>query len=59
MLAGLGCPSDVAEAILGHVQPGVQAVYNRHGYDAERRDWLTRLAERLEAIAAASPGSAA
>ena len=52
MLAALGCPNEVAEAILGHVQPGVQGVYNRHGYDAERRVWLTRLADRLEAIAA-------
>lgn len=52
MLAALGCPTEVGEAILGHAQPGVQGVYNRHGYDAERRVWLTRLAERLEAIAA-------
>ena len=52
MLAALGCPAEVAEAILGHVLPGVQGVYDRHGYDAERRVWLTRLAERLEALAA-------
>jgi integrase len=51
MLAGLGCPTEVAEAILGHLQPGVKGVYNRHGYDAERRVWLTRLAERLESLA--------
>lgn len=51
MLAALGCPTDIAEVILGHQQPGVQAVYNRHGYDAERRVWLTRLAERLESLA--------
>lgn len=51
MLSAMGCPTDVAEAILGHVQPGVQGVYNRYAYDAERRLWLTRLADRLEAIA--------
>lgn len=43
LLASMGCPSEVAEAILGHQPPGVQAVYNRHGYDTERRLWLTRL----------------
>lgn len=52
MLASLGCPAEVAEAILGHLQPGVAGVYNRHSYDAERRVWLTRLAERLEQLAA-------
>lgn len=48
MLAALGCPNEVGEAILGHVQPGVIGVYNLHSYDAERRQWLTRLAEHLE-----------
>lgn len=51
-LAALGCPADVAEAVLGHIQPGVEGVYNRHGYDAERREWLTRLAECWEQAAA-------
>lgn len=52
MLSALGCPTDVAEAILGHLAPGVQATYNRHNYDAERRVWLTRLSERLESLVA-------
>lgn len=50
MLGALGCPAEVAEAILGHALPGVLGTYNRHGYDAERRAWLTRLAERLEQL---------
>lgn len=50
-LAAMGCPADVAEAVLGHIQPGVEGVYNRHQYDAERRHWLTLLAERWEAAA--------
>ena len=50
MLAGLGCPGDVAESILGHVQPGVAGIYNKYSYDKERRLWLARLADRLEAI---------
>jgi integrase len=53
MLAALECPDDVAEALLGHMQTGVKGVYNRHGYDPQRRVWLTRLAVRLEALAGA------
>jgi integrase len=51
-LAALGCPNDVAEAVLGHIQPGVAGVYNRHSYDQERRHWLTQLAQVWEAAAA-------
>lgn len=51
MLAGMGCPAEVAEAILGHLQPGVQGVYDRHSYNAERRAWLTALAARLDGLA--------
>lgn len=51
MLAAMGCPNEIGEAILGHVQPGVVGVYNLHTYDAERRHWLTRLSERLESLA--------
>lgn len=51
LLASMGCPSEVAESVLGHMLPGVQGVYNRHSYDAERLEWLTRLAARLEALA--------
>jgi hypothetical protein len=52
MLAALGCPNEIGEAILGHVQPGVLGIYNLHHYNAERRLWLTRLADRLEEIIA-------
>lgn len=47
LLAGLGCPNEVAEAILGHVPPGIVGVYNAHSYDAERVLWLTRLSDLL------------
>lgn len=53
MLAGMGCPGEVAESIMGHVLPGVQGAYNRHQYDTERRHWLQRWSERLEGIFAA------
>lgn len=52
LLASLGCPAEIAEAILGHLPPGIQSVYNLHSYDAERRAWLTRLAQHLETLAA-------
>ncbi|RAM63114.1 tyrosine-type recombinase/integrase [Herbaspirillum rubrisubalbicans] len=52
LLAAMGCPEDIAEMILGHMLEGVRGVYNRHKYDKERREWLTRLSERLEQIAA-------
>lgn len=51
MLAALGCPTEVAEAILGHMQPGIQGVYNRHSYDKERRVWLKKLDAKLEQLA--------
>ena len=50
MLSALGCPSEIAEAILGHMPPGIQGVYDRYGYDQERRAWLTKLSKRLEAL---------
>ena len=52
MLAALGCPAEVAEAVLGHMPPGIQGVYNRHQYDTERRAWLKLLDQRLEQLAA-------
>ncbi|AXF04762.1 tyrosine-type recombinase/integrase [Paraburkholderia hospita] len=51
MLAAMDCPNEVAEAVLGHVQPGVQGTYNLHKYDAQRRDWLKRLSDHLERLA--------
>ncbi|REG58985.1 uncharacterized protein DUF4102 [Paraburkholderia sp. BL6669N2] len=50
MLASMGCPDEVGEAVIGHMQEGIKGVYNRHAYDAERRVWLTRVSERLEQL---------
>ncbi|MBS1171069.1 MAG: phage integrase family protein [Burkholderiaceae bacterium] len=50
MLAAIGCPRDIGEVIIGHMLHGVEGTYNRHTYDKERRIWLTRLSEHLEAI---------
>jgi integrase len=51
LLASMGCPNEIGEAILGHVQPGVVGTYNLYAYDAERRLWLARLSARLEDLA--------
>ncbi|NMV36814.1 tyrosine-type recombinase/integrase [Ralstonia insidiosa] len=53
LLAALGCPKEIAELVMGHMLPGVEGVYNLHTYDRERREWLTRLSEHLEALAVA------
>lgn len=55
MLAAMGCPDSVAEAVLGHVQPGIVGVYNRYSYDKERRHWLTLLSQKLEQLATSYP----
>jgi integrase len=48
MLAALGCPREVAEAILGHLPPVIEGTYNAHTYDSEKRNWLNRLSKHLE-----------
>jgi integrase len=50
VLAALGCPDEVGEAILGHMKQGVTGIYNRHAYDKERRQWLTHLHQHLESL---------
>jgi hypothetical protein len=37
--------------VLGHMLSGIVGVYNRHQYDEERLEWLTRLDARLEELA--------
>jgi integrase len=41
---------DVAERVLGHAIPGVQGIYNRHQYFAEKADALQRLAALVGTI---------
>lgn len=52
MLAAMGCPHEVGEAILGHVLPGVAGDYNLYRYDAERRFWIKRLSDQLSELTA-------
>jgi integrase len=49
-LSGLGVLPLVAELVIAHRQGGIQAVYDLHRYDDEKRAALTRWAEQLNAI---------
>jgi integrase len=49
-LAALRVNSDVAEAVLGHVKPGVIGIYDRHRYDDEKREALQAWAIKLRSI---------
>lgn len=49
-LSRLGCPTDVAEAILGHSKKGIEGTYNLHRYEDECREWLQRWADHLDGL---------
>jgi integrase len=44
LMSRAGVSGDVAEVVLGHKLPGVRGVYDRHTYEAEKRDALEKLA---------------
>src|SRR5262245_37687417 len=50
LMAAAGVPDMVAELVLGHVQSGVAAIYNRHSYFEEKAAALEKLAEFLSQI---------
>jgi hypothetical protein len=51
MLAPLGVSHEVAERVVGHVVGSpVSRVYDRHDYEAEKRDALNKLGARLEEL---------
>ena len=50
LMTGMGIPRLTVSKILNHVEPGVTAVYDRHSYDAEKRDALEKWARRLSMI---------
>ena len=51
-LAELGVSFEVAERVLNHAMSGLQAVYNRHNYMAEKRTALALWAEHVLSLAA-------
>jgi integrase len=50
LMARAGVRPDISERVLGHVIAGVEGVYDRHGYEAEKRDALEKLAGMVERI---------
>jgi integrase len=54
-LAAAGVPPFIAELVIGHTQRGVHAIYDRHRYDAEKRDALMKWQARLLSIVAPEP----
>lgn len=51
LLASLGCPNEVGEAIVGHMPTEIVGTYNAYTYDAERKLWLAKLSDCLAALA--------
>jgi integrase len=50
LMARAGVRPDYAERVLGHVQQGVQGIYDRHQYRDEKADARRRLASLIESI---------
>lgn len=51
VLASLGCPMEIAEAILGHMPPGIVGVYNLYDYNPQKVMELTKLDAFYEKLA--------
>jgi integrase len=49
-LGGLPVPTNVAEMVIGHQQPGIHRVYDRHSYRNEKRQALELWSRRLLSI---------
>lgn len=49
-LARMGCPSEVAEAVLGHAAKGIEGVYNLHRYEQECKTWLQQWCDHLDML---------
>lgn len=47
-LSRLQCPSEVAEAVLGHSRKGIEGTYDLYSYDAECKKWLQKWADYLD-----------
>jgi integrase len=50
LMARAGVRPDIAERVLGHANPGVEGVYDRHHYADEKADALNRLAAHIDRI---------
>ena len=54
-MTSMGISRLVVAKILNHAEPGVTKVYDRHSYDAEKRQALAAWAQHLEAIVHDAP----
>ncbi len=50
LMSRAGVTPHIAERVLGHVQPGVAGIYDRHSYRDEKAAALLRLAELIDRI---------
>jgi integrase len=50
-LSKLRIDRDIREAVLAHTRPGVEGVYDRHDYQAEKKDALERWAAYVQNLA--------
>ena len=55
LMASAGVPRLVIGKVLNHAEQGVTAVYDRHSYDAEKREALDIWCRRLKSILAQTP----
>lgn len=53
-LARLKVPRDVAERCLNHALPEIEAIYNTHDYEDERREALARWGAHVAGLVAGS-----
>jgi integrase len=49
-MTSMGIPRATVAKLLNHADRGVTAVYDRYGYDREKREAVEAWARRLEAI---------
>lgn len=54
-LASLGCPKEIAEAIVGHMPEQIEGTYNAYSYDKERLQWLQALGDYIDQLEAGLP----
>jgi hypothetical protein len=47
----------VRELVIAHAKPGLHKVYDRHSYEAEKRECLDLWSKRLMSIAAPPDGA--
>jgi integrase len=56
LMARAGVRPDISERVLGHTIAGVEGVYDRHTYAAEKAEALAKLADLVAEIIATKPG---